>query len=180
MVCTAEAPGFARKYTEVCLVKSFISGIENLIVGTEKGQLRVFNMTPHVHQEMAFDMFNAHLGEVTKILSSPDGRYVFSAGSDGTVFVYSVTEYANEATMVKQEITVASAKDEQTKLEQLPVDARPGQLQLVVDEQLASIVLVRKQVMEQWRKDQEQLRQEMEDEKTNVDSKLSDDKNKYD
>ncbi len=34
--------------------------------------------------------------------------------------------------------------------------------------------------MEQWRKDQEQLRQEMEDEKTNVDSKLSDDKNKYD
>jgi cilia- and flagella-associated protein 57 len=75
---------------------------------------------------MAFDMFNAHLGEVTKILSSPDGRYVFSAGTDGTVFVYSVTEYANEATMVKQEINVSSAKEDQSKLEQLPADSRPG------------------------------------------------------
>lgn len=61
---------------------------------------------------MCFDTFNAHLGEVTKVLVSPDGRYVFSAGADGTVFVYSVTEYANEQTIVKQEVNVTSIKDE--------------------------------------------------------------------
>ena len=43
---------------------------------------------------------------------SPDGRYVFSAGADGTVFVYSVTEYANDSLILKQEINVTSVKDE--------------------------------------------------------------------
>jgi len=50
---------------------------------------------------MCFDTFNAHLGEVTRILVSPDGRYVFSAGADGSIFVYSVTEYSNDLTIVK-------------------------------------------------------------------------------
>jgi WD40 repeat protein len=36
----------------------------------------------------------------SKILASPDGRFVFSAGADGSIFIYSVTEYANETTFV--------------------------------------------------------------------------------
>jgi WD40 repeat protein len=83
------------------MVKSFTNGIENIIVGTERGQIKVFAMPPLLHQEMAFDTFNAHLGEVVKIIASPDGRYVFSAGADGSIFVYSVTEYINEATILK-------------------------------------------------------------------------------
>lgn len=117
VVCDASSPGFARKYTEVCLVRSFLSGIENLVVGTDRGQIRVFAMPPSLHQEFAFDSFNAHLGEVTRVLTSPDGRYVFSAGADGTVFVFSVTEYQNEATMVRQELSVPGVRDEQLRLE---------------------------------------------------------------
>lgn len=109
--------GFTRKYSEVRHIKSFVSGIENLIVGTDRGQLKVFGMPPNLSQDMCFDTFNAHLGEVTRILVSPDGRYVFSAGADGTIFVYSVTEYANDQTIVKQEINVTNAKDEQIRLE---------------------------------------------------------------
>jgi WD40 repeat protein len=48
-----------------------------------------------------FDTFNAHAGAVSKILASPDGRFVFSAGADGSIFIYSVTEYANETTILK-------------------------------------------------------------------------------
>ncbi len=85
---------------------------------------------------MAFDQFNAHLGEVTKVLMSPDGRYVFSSGADGTVFVFSVTEYANDSTILKQEINVTSVKDEQARME--IVDSKTpsaySQLQTVVDE----------------------------------------------
>lgn len=40
--------------------------------------------------EYEFDSFNAHIGEVSQIIISPDGRYVFSAGSDGSIFIYSV------------------------------------------------------------------------------------------
>lgn len=118
VACDSSSPGFARKYTEVCFVRSFIAGIENLIVGTDRGEIRVLAMPPLVHQEFAFDAFNAHLGEVTRVLASPDGRYVFSAGQDGTVFIFSVTEYQNESTMVRQELTVSSAKEEQLRLEQ--------------------------------------------------------------
>ena len=49
----------------------------------------------------------------------------------------------------------------------------------MVDEQLAGVVLVKKAVMEQWRKQQEQLRQEMEEEKTKVDTSLRHEKYKY-
>ena len=127
---------YTRKYTEICYVKSFANGIENMVVGTDKGQIKVFGMPPYLSQEMAFDQFNAHLGEVTKVLMSPDGRYVFSSGADGTVFVFSVTEYANDSTILKQEINVTSVKDEQARME--IVDSKTpsaySQLQTVVDE----------------------------------------------
>jgi len=29
-----------------------------------------------------------HAGEVTKIIISPDNRFLFSAGTDGTLFVF--------------------------------------------------------------------------------------------
>lgn len=98
-------------------MKSFANNIENLILGTDKGQIKVFGMPPNMQQEMHYDSFNAHLGEVTRILMSPDGRYVFTSGTDGVVFVFSVTEYANETTILKQEINVTSVKEEQARME---------------------------------------------------------------
>ena len=90
-----------RKYSDVCLIKSFTNGIENLIVGTGYGQLKFYALPPMLSADLVFDSFNAHIGEVVKIIASPDGRYVFSAGLDGTIFVFSVTEYANETTILK-------------------------------------------------------------------------------
>jgi len=38
------------------------------------------------------DQLTAHAGEVTKILLSPDNRYLFSAGTDGTLFIFQLTD----------------------------------------------------------------------------------------
>lgn len=43
---------------------------------------------------------------MVKILSSPDGRYIYSAGSDGVVFVYAVTEMVSENVPMKNEVSL--------------------------------------------------------------------------
>lgn len=101
-----------KKFSEVCIVRSFTNGVENMIVGTDKGQIKVYGMPSSSYANLAFDSFNAHIGEVVKIMCSPDGRFVFSAGADGTIFVYSVTEYASEGLIYKQEVIVTSAKED--------------------------------------------------------------------
>ena len=35
----------------------------------------------------------AHYGELTALAASVDGKYVFSAGQDGIIFVYDVIEH---------------------------------------------------------------------------------------
>ena len=38
-------------------------------------------------------MYNAHLSSVTKIINSADGRYLFTCGTDGIVFVFNLKEF---------------------------------------------------------------------------------------
>lgn len=82
---------------------------------------------------------------------SPDAKFVFTGGSDGSVFIYSVTEFSSET-----EIYKPSASEEK-KLESKEYR------NLIVDEQLADVVLIKRQEMEDWTKKQEQLKNEMED-----------------
>jgi len=35
------------------------------------------------------------------VLISPDSKFVFTGGADGTIFVYSVTDYINETEVFK-------------------------------------------------------------------------------
>ena len=39
---------------------------------------------------------NLHIGEVTKVLLSPDGRYLISGGADGTIFVMTLSDLSSE------------------------------------------------------------------------------------
>ena len=89
--------GRDTKFTQVTLVKTK-NKIRNLVVGTDRGGVRIFNVPL---SEALFDEFSVHYGELTNLLSSPDGQFVFSAGVDGSLFVYSVTEYADEKNMLK-------------------------------------------------------------------------------
>ena len=65
----------------------------NIVAGTEKGLVKIYNY-PLLGK--SFDKFSAHAGEITNIVVSPDGKQVITAGSDGGIFVFSITEYQNE------------------------------------------------------------------------------------
>ena len=58
-------------------------------------------------------------------MASPDGRYLFSTGEDGAVYIYLVTESAES--QLRDETDTAT---------------------LIVDEQLADIVLIKKSELE--------------------------------
>jgi len=41
---------------------------------------------------MALDYINAHQGEITNIVVSPDQNFLFSSSSDGSLFIFSIKE----------------------------------------------------------------------------------------
>jgi WD40 repeat protein len=58
-----------------------------IIGGTSNGELKIFS---HTFQSIALETMAMHFGAVTRVCGSPDGRYFFSAGEDGNVFVYQI------------------------------------------------------------------------------------------
>lgn len=67
-------------------------------------------MFSYIFNQLAFQTVQVHQGEVTKIRCSPDGRYVFTAGSDGSVFIFSVSEMQNDGQVYGSK-TGAEAKE---------------------------------------------------------------------
>jgi hypothetical protein len=117
--------------------------------------------------EQAFDEIIAHSGEVTQVIVSPDSKFIFTTGSDGTIFIFSVHEYMNEHENFKP---IGIDED---KIQTQDINT------VIVDKTLADIVLVKKADMEEWRKKQELLRQEMEETSARVESTIADVKNKF-
>ncbi len=70
-------------------VKTNKSKINGLITGSDKGNLNIFS---YPFNERILDQISVHAGEVTKIIISPDNRFLFSAGSDGTLFIFQIGE----------------------------------------------------------------------------------------
>lgn len=104
---------------------------------------------------------------MTQVLISPDQKYVFTTGADGTVFIFSVTEYLNEHELYKPQ----DMEEDKMKVQSISTP--------IVDKGLADIVLVQKADMEEWRKKQEQLRQEMEETSSRVESAIADVRNSF-
>jgi len=106
------------------------------------------------------DQLTAHAGEVTKLILSPDSRFLFSAGTDGSLFIYQVSEqivlYDKLGQVVSTSLTTVGGdhhglsgdKDGGHHGSGGDVGSGPS----IVDESLADIVLVRKQEMEEWRR----------------------------
>lgn len=49
----------------------------------------------HPYQEKGISRALSHKGTVTRLVSTQDSRYLFSAGEDGTLFIYEVEEEKN-------------------------------------------------------------------------------------
>lgn len=70
--------------------------------------------------------------------SSVDGKYLFTAGNDGVIFVFKVAEYFPH---LKKQVVVEDSKDHPR-----------------IEEHLAQIVLVNKSLMVKWREEQDVTR----------------------
>lgn len=84
-----------------------------------------------------------HQGEITKIRSSPDGRFVFTCGSDGAIFVYQVSE-------ISQDGGIYSSKTDGEAIEALDDVEKLNPKAMVIDENLADVVLVARSEIETY------------------------------
>ena len=86
----------------------------------------------------------AHHGAMVKLRVSHDGRFVFSAGEDGVIFIYHVIE----------------PRDLMPQMERIEMDTRDREdtQARIVDDQLADIVLIPKGTLEQFKVTKENIR----------------------
>lgn len=153
------------KFTQIAYVKTNKSKISGLITGSDKGNLYIF---PFPFYDRILDSISAHAGEVTKIILSPDNRYLFSTGSDGSIFMFQISEQLIATESLKGSL---SLPNEEEKLDDM--------VNSIVDEALADIVLVKKHEMEEWQQKQEQLKHDLNVNKKKVEQKLLESKQKY-
>lgn len=88
-------------FNDIVKVVSAENLVQNLVVGTNRGSLVIRGLPPRFLREDPFFEYEtvvSHFGEVTALQASVDGRYVFSAGADGIIFVYEVSEYTPPST----------------------------------------------------------------------------------
>ena len=147
-----------KRFSEVAYLHSTsqTNPFNNILVGTEHGQLQMLSTTP-AFLGVPMSRFNLHHGEVSRILLSPDGKYLISGGADGTIFVMTMTDLASEPipgvpVSEKPTVTTQSSVQSPSKVSQQPGEM-VGEINLLsAEEQLSEIVLVRKSLMESWRK----------------------------
>lgn len=66
-----------------------------MIAGTDKGALQLFAYPFTVEAPLTsplLEQLTVHAGEVNKIVISPDSKHLFSIGSDGSLFIFAISE----------------------------------------------------------------------------------------
>ena len=91
------------------------------------------------------EMFT-HQGQITKLRASPDGKFVFSAGEDGSIFIFKVEE-SNE---ILHAIVDGKEKEKDS-----------ANANKIVDDSLADIVLIEREKLEKFKAEVENERIEL-------------------
>ncbi len=79
--------------TALCCVNSAFN-LSCLIGGTADGRLLVF---PSIFSARSYNTYHIHSKAVTIIKQSADGRFLFTSGEDGAIFILAVSEYFSQA-----------------------------------------------------------------------------------
>ena len=115
-----------------------------------------------------------HSSQITNMVVSPDRRLLFTTGADGAVFIFQISEKVfNEKDLsLKASLTADfdGALDKKGNK-----DARTK----IVDPELADIVFVYKNLMQEWKKSQNQLRYQLALTKKRIEIKIQDQKRKF-
>ena len=81
--------------TDVTRVVTSDSLLKNIVVATNRGDIRVLGMPPKFLREdrrFEYQSIHSHLGEINSLKGSEDGKHVFTVGEDGNLFIYRVVE----------------------------------------------------------------------------------------
>lgn len=68
----------------------------NLILSLDNGRIYIYGLPPNLVNKREAFVMNTHNGSINSLKCSDDNQIVVSAGQDGTIFVYRVTEKPNE------------------------------------------------------------------------------------
>eukprot|EP01022_Parablepharisma_sp_SALTPOND_P030989 TRINITY_DN77_c3_g1_i1.p1 TRINITY_DN77_c3_g1~~TRINITY_DN77_c3_g1_i1.p1 ORF type:complete len:1349 (-),score=219.94 TRINITY_DN77_c3_g1_i1:2371-6417(-) len=117
---------------------------EYFFAGTESGLVKLFD---YPFGTKAYSTLNMHAGPVARLKVSPNGKYAFSCGEDGVVFVYSVS------TKMDPKAVYEEKKDE---------------LALVTSEGLAQVVLMSKKSIDKERRQIRHLNEKVKDLESNM------------
>ena len=74
-------------------------------MGTSQGEVKCLL---HPYAEKGVTRALSHKGNVTKLVSTQDSRFLFSAGEDGTLFVYQVLEEKVPETTVDHQMMMTA------------------------------------------------------------------------
>ena len=124
-----------------------VYNLQCLVGGTETGEIKVF---PPIFTTSTWDPCPTHLGKVTSIKNSADGRFLFTCGEDGALCIFQITQYEDN----HMKDTLPDAKDLQAnKLDPEKYNPRLA----CVDDQLCNIVLVEKTIFQEFQTEQNEL-----------------------
>lgn len=66
--------------------------LQGFFMGNNLGEVKALL---HPYQEKGYSRTLSHKGTVTRLLTTQDSRFLFSAGEDGTLFIYQIEEEKN-------------------------------------------------------------------------------------
>ncbi|EGR29862.1 WD repeat protein [Ichthyophthirius multifiliis] len=165
------------KITQFCFLQSFYN-YYGIIAGTNQGAIKVkkkiqqqqqqIKVFGHHFSSIPYETIQAHCGQVTQIKTSPDGRYIFSGGEDGAIFIFQVINNIQ----IKYEIKQKRCKKQYIKV----IINKQNPRALVVDEHLADVIMVYKNEIEGYVQEQEKIQAEYKDFKQRMNENLQEER----
>ena len=74
-----------------CRALQFSQGFNYLISGADDGTINVRKNNERLEKVFVWNLHDGKFGRISKVCSSFDESYIMSAGKDGNLFIYKIT-----------------------------------------------------------------------------------------
>lgn len=145
------------------------------LAATDQGSLAILAMDfKEIDQEI--EVINTHFGGVVDMVVSPCERILFTTGQDGTIFIFDIKE------QLYNRVTKETRAPQIIEVD--PQDTKKGTVKdtrlKIMDPDLADIVFVKKNQMDEWKHSQNILKYQLALTRKKIEIKLLDQKKKFD
>ena len=170
------------KYTQVKFV-AMNQRTFAILAATDSGNVNIYN---HYAKEKTIEQISAHHGQVACMCVSPDGARLFTAGEDGALFVYKISERAPSAKGDTLAKTFSSFDESAVQREaggaagdKKNAGGKGATKMKIMEPELADIVLVKRNEMAEWQQRYKQLKYDLALTKKKVEMKLAECKKRF-